>query len=202
MTVEMVGQTPRTSPLGTYADRLAALPGAVRIREVPFLTQLDVRVPPGSSAALEVARILGAALPTTPCTKVVGADGLEVLWLGPDEWLVVAPSARDGLERDLAEALGQDGAVIDVSAQRTTVAIGGRRARDLLAHGCAIDLDPRVSPMGTCVQTVLALAGVVIVARDETGTDFWVLVRSSFARYLADWLIDACNEYLDDPSWQ
>ena len=70
MTVETVKQAPRTSPLGTYADRLAALPGAVRVGEVPFLTQLDVRVPPGSSAAVEVARIFGVALPTTPCTRV------------------------------------------------------------------------------------------------------------------------------------
>ena len=125
-----------------------------------------------------------------------------MLWLGPDEWLVVDTSARDGLERDLAEALGQEGAVIDVSAQRTTVAISGRRARDLLAHGCAIDLDRVSVQRAPACRPCSALAGVVIVSRDETGSDYWVLVRSSFARYLADWLIDACSEYLDDPSWQ
>lgn len=199
MTVETLKETPRTSPLGTYADRLAALPGAVRVREVPFLTQLDVRVRPGTTAAAEASRVLGVALPSAPSTGVVGADGLQVLWLGPDEWLVVAAAGRDGLERDLEEALGQDGAVIDVSAQRTTLAISGRQARDLLSHGCAIDLDPRVSPKGTCVQTLLALTGVILHVRDEA---VWVLVRSSFARYLADWLIDACQEYQEDPSWQ
>lgn len=202
MTVEMLTETPRTSPLGTYADRLAALPRAVQVREMAFLTQLDLRVQADSRAADAAAGVLGIPLPTTPATSAAGPDDLQVLWLGPDEWLVVAPAGREGLERDLAEAVSEDGAVIDVSAQRTTLAISGARARDLLAHGCAIDLDPRVSPKGTCVQTLLALAGVVIVARDETGTDYWVLVRSSFARYLADWLIDACQEYQDDPSWQ
>jgi sarcosine oxidase subunit gamma len=202
VTVEILTQTSRTSPLATYAEQLASVPKGVSIREVPFLTQLDLRVAPGTEAAAAASRILGVALPTAPSTSVTGADGVLVLWLGPDEWLVLAPAGRDDLEHGLADALGAEGAVVDVSAQRTTLAIAGTRARDLLAHGCAIDLDPRVTPQGTCVQTLLALAGVVLVARDATGTDFWVLVRSSFARYLADWLIDACQEYRDDPTWQ
>jgi sarcosine oxidase subunit gamma len=202
VTVEIVKDTGRTSPLESYAARLASLPAGVTVREVPFLTQLDVRVDPASPAGARVARVLGVDLPTAPCTAVRGADGVEVLWLGPDEWLVVAPPDQPGLEPALADALGGAGAVVDVSAHRTTLAVTGPRTRDLLAHGCAIDLDPRVSPNGTCVQTLLALAGVVLVVRDDTATDVRLLVRSSFARYLADWLLDACQEYRDDPSWQ
>lgn len=206
MTVDIVSRTvqdsARRSPLGTYAGQLAAVPKGVTIREVPFLTQLDLRVEPGSDAAAAAERVLGVALPTTACTAVSGVDGAEVLWLGPDEWLVVAPAGQDALEGDLRTAVGQQGAVVDVSAQRTTIAISGPRTAELLAHGCSIDLDPRVSPKGTCVQTLLALAGVVLVVRDEHASDVWVLVRSSFARYLADWLLDACAEYEDDPSWR
>ena len=91
--------------------------------------------------------------------------------------------------------------MVEVSAQRTTLSLSGPRARDLLAHGCSADLHPRVAPQGTCLQTLLALAGVVLVVRDDSATDFWVLVRSSFARYLADWIVDACTEYHEDPSW-
>ncbi|MFF2109181.1 sarcosine oxidase subunit gamma, partial [Rhodococcus koreensis] len=36
-------------------------------------------------------------------------------------------------------------------------------------------------------------------ALDDTGTDYRILVRASFARYLADWLIDAAEEYGVDP---
>lgn len=202
MTVDIVSESVRTSPLGAYAARLATLPQGVTVREVPFLTQLDLRVQPGGAAATAVARVLGVQLPTAPCTSVLGVDGVEVLWLGPDEWLVVGPAGQNTLEGDLRDAVAQHGAVVDVSAQRTTVALSGPRVRDLLAHGCAVDLDPRVSPKGTCVQTLLALAGVVLVVRDESASDIRLLVRSSFARYLADWLIDACLEYQDDPSWQ
>jgi sarcosine oxidase subunit gamma len=64
----------------------------------------------------------------------------------------------------------------------------------LLAHGCALDLRPRVFGPGRCAQTLLARAGVVLMARD--GDEFLVFVRSSFAGYLAAWLLDAAAEYL------
>jgi sarcosine oxidase subunit gamma len=85
--------------------------------------------------------------------------------------------------------------VTDVSAQRTTLLVGGPRARDLLAHGCSLDLHPRAFGPGRSAQTMLARAQVVLVARDEPRAGFWVLVRSSFAGYLTDWLLDAAVEY-------
>ena len=42
---------------------------------------------------------------------------------------------------------------------------------------------------------MLGLAGVILIALDDTGTDYRILVRASFARYLADWLIDATEEF-------
>ncbi|MFD8615621.1 sarcosine oxidase subunit gamma, partial [Streptomyces sp. NPDC059631] len=35
----------------------------------------------------------------------------------------------------------------------------------------------------------------LLVARDEPRAGFWVLVRSSFSGYLAEWLLDAATEY-------
>jgi sarcosine oxidase subunit gamma len=83
--------------------------------------------------------------------------------------------------------------VVDVSAQRTTLLVAGPRARDLLAMGCALDLHPRSFGEGTCAQTTLAQAQVVLVGRE--GGAFWVLVRASLAAYLVDWLFDASIEF-------
>lgn len=192
----------RVSPLSEWAAAFDALPAAVRVCELPFLTQLSVRVEEtGGPAGAAVADVLGVALPTEPCTAASTGD-IEVLWLGPDEWLVIAPPEHPELEARLAAAVSEAGAVIDVSAQRTTLHVTGARARQLLAHGCSIDLHPAVARAGTCVSTHLALAGITLVVRDDTGTDYRVLVRSSFAAYLAGWLVDACLEYRDDPQWQ
>ena len=71
----------------------------------------------------------------------------------------------------------------------------GSRVRDLLAKGCSIDLHPRVFTPGTAVQTTIGQAGVILLALSDAGDDFLVLVRSSFAGYLADWLLDAAQEF-------
>ena len=86
------------------------------------------------------------------------------------------------------------GAAVDVSAQRTTVRLRGAHARDLLAKGCSLDLHPSAFGVGAAAQTMLGLAAVVLIPLDDKGTDYRILVRSSFARYLAEWLIDAAKE--------
>ncbi|TKA08691.1 sarcosine oxidase subunit gamma [Actinacidiphila oryziradicis] len=196
--------TTRRSPLAHAAQRLAAAThdcdGALILAELPFLAQVNVRLDPkGPADAVELA--LGIPLPLTPNTSVRGG-GLTALWLGPEEWLIVGPAGTQAdLEARLRSAVGeQHAAVTDVSAQRTTLLVAGDRARDLLAHGCSLDLHPRAFGPGRCAQTTLARAQVVLVASEEPEPGFWVLVRSSFAGYLAEWLLDAATEYLPAPA--
>jgi len=154
--------------------------------EEPFRTQLTVRLREGRA-------LLGADLPE-PCTFTSG-DTFDLLWMGPDEYLVLGPplSRESGdLEAELSRESGVL-AVTDVSAQRVTVQLTGSHARDVLAHGCSIDLDPSVSPPGTCVQTLFARTGIVLMVREE---GFTILVRQSFANYFTAWLADASLEYV------
>jgi sarcosine oxidase subunit gamma len=202
VTVEL----PRTSPLHGWAERFAELPDGVQIIAEPFVAMADLRLDPAAQAARAVADHLGVALPTTASTWVEG-DTARVIWLGPDEWLVTSPfrSPQD-LEAGLRAAVGPGGgavvdvAVVDVSAQRTTLRLRGEHIRDVLATGCAIDLHPRAFPAGSAAQTTLGLAGVVLLALDDTATHYQLLVRSSFARYLATWLVDASTEFSTDAS--
>jgi len=183
----------RVGPLHGWSERFAALPDGVQIVAEPFVAMSDVRIDPAESGPL--AAHLGVALPTTPNTWVQG-DTTTVIWLGPDEWLVTSPfTTPEELESGLRAAVGGAGAVVDVSAQRTTLSLRGEHVRDVLATGCSLDLHPRVFGAGSAAQTTLGLAGVVLLALDGTGTHYEVLVRSSFARYLATWLLDAASEY-------
>lgn len=187
----------RTGPLHGWSERFAALPDGVQIIAEPFVAMVDLRLDPAESAAL--AAHLGVALPTTPNTWVQGYT-TSVIWLGPDEWLVTSPfTTPEDLESGLRAAVGAAGAVIDVSAQRTTLSLRGEHVRDVLATGCSLDLHPRVFGAGSAAQTTIGLAGVVLLALDDDvdggATHYEVLVRSSFARYLAAWLLDAAGEY-------
>src|SRR5262245_11756408 len=91
-----------------------------------------------------------AGFPTEPNTTA-GIDGRTVLWLAPDEWLVL-----DGNEADFPDAA----AAVDVSANRVAFELTGAGAADVLAQGCALDLD-RFEP-GSCAQTLLARTQVIL----------------------------------------
>jgi sarcosine oxidase subunit gamma len=145
------------------------------------LAQIDVR--------LDVRESLGhhaLALPTIPNTWAV-EDGLEWLWLGPDEWLVLSDprEAARVVQRLEAALAGAHHSVLDVSAGRVAIELDGEGRRDLLANGCGLDLHPRSWRAGMCAQTLLARVPVVLQEREGATR---LLVRTSFAGYLAGWL--------------
>jgi sarcosine oxidase, subunit gamma len=184
----------RVSPLHRLAEPFAAaseIPAIVGLAEVPYRTQLTLRVAPATPAAAAVERALGAALPLAPNTAV-RSGAVDVLWMGPDEWLVVAPGGDRVVPRLRAATEGHHATVVDVSAQRTIVELSGSAAGEVLAKGCSLDLHPRAFGPGRCAQTALARAGVILLPR---GDAWWILVRASFAEYLGEWLLDASAEH-------
>ncbi|WP_232665278.1 sarcosine oxidase subunit gamma [Pseudonocardia sp. TRM90224] len=191
----MTADLARIGPLHQWGGLFATLPDSVQVLTEQFVAQVDLRLDPAGPAGADVAAYLGVALPEAPNTWVQG-DTATVIWLGPDEWLVTSPFASpEALEAGLREAVGADGAVVDVSAQRTTLRLRGAHAADVLASGCAVDLHPSVFATGSAAQTTVGMAGIVLLALDDSASDYRLLVRSTFARYLASWLLDAAQEH-------
>jgi sarcosine oxidase, subunit gamma len=189
----VIAEATRRSPLADYSDRFAELSrssnGSVAIREHPFLSQINLRADPSDASTMQAIREgLGFDLPLLPNTTVSAGDR-TALWLGPDEWLIVGAASQAGVIR---MGLPGSGSVVDVSANRTAISVQGTAARELLAFGCAIDLDARAFGPGRCAQTMLAKAQVII-QHLAAGPTFIVYVRASFATYLADWLLDASD---------
>ena len=171
--------------------------GVVTIRRLASLPQVDVRFDAGDAPL--VARLsdaMTAPPPTAPNTTAAAADGDgHWLWLGPDEWLVVG---REGggedvgpaVEAALRQAAGEAFlTTVDVSANRVVLELDGPGARDLLAFGCSLDLDDRAFPTGSCAQTNVARANIILWRREDAV--WWLFVRPSFVAYLLAWLDDA-----------
>lgn len=163
------------SPLARRAVDL----GRLGARELAFLAQVDVRVDPTTAGVL--------GFPTEPNTWTPAGDR-DVLWLGPDEWLVVADPGGAGaiageLERSLADV---HRSVVDVSANRAVLELSGASRHDHLSSACPIDLHPRSWGDRRCAQSVFGAAQVLLQERQGTTRLF---VRPSFAGYVVDLLL-------------
>ncbi len=143
--------------------------------------QVDLRIEAGEAEAL------GVRLPRER-NSWLAYEGQEVLWLGPDEWLVVSTGGGTGPEiaADLrARLAGGHASAVEVSANRAVVDLGGHGRFEVLSQGCSLDLDPREWRPGMCAQTLLARVPVILQERD-TGTR--VFVRPSYLSHFSSWL--------------
>ena len=114
----------------------------VALHELPAAAMVDLRLDPADAAAFSAAeRVLSLKLPVTPGKSGNGADSVA-MWLGPDQWLIVVPSASAA---SLAQALdGVAASAVDVSDLRAMFELSGPLAADVLRKGCAVDLHPGV----------------------------------------------------------
>jgi sarcosine oxidase subunit gamma len=165
------------------------------LQERAFLGHINLRCDPldaALTAGLE--RVLECRLPRTPNTFHVAPTALKVLWLGPDEWLLITPEGReDAMAQALRESVGDGFAsVIELGSGQTVIELRGARAREVIAKGCPLDLHPRVFGPGRCAQSRLART-LVTIAQVDASPSFELIVRRSFADYLWQWLHDACQ---------
>ncbi|MGQ0651113.1 MAG: sarcosine oxidase subunit gamma [Betaproteobacteria bacterium] len=110
----------------------------------------------------------------------------DILWLGPDEWLVIADVDIGTVRRALQ---GLHTAVVDVTSSRVEIEVAGPDAEETLSKAATLDFDLRAFPVGACAQTNIARTQGII--RRTAPHRFVIYVRTSFARYLQSWLGDA-----------
>lgn len=181
MTVEPFARDPLASRASDLARMAQRTGGRVVVEHVPFLAQVSLRLDPS------LADRAPFPLPLAPNT--VWEEGSRAaLWLGPNEWLVLGPPhAGEQIVAELEASLeGEHRSVVDVSANRVAIELGGPGRLELLARGCSIDLHPRGWRSGMCVQTLFAKAQIIL--HERAGTT-GLLVRPSFASYVVDRLL-------------
>lgn len=128
---------------------------------------------------------LGVTLPAKigDCAK---AGDLEVVCLGPDEWLLLMPQ---GLVADISAKMAEVYAshphsLADISNRELSFDISGPKAAELITLGCPRDID--AFPVGSARRTVFDGASVVLWrdAEDHFRMDVW----NSFAPFAAQTL--------------
>ncbi len=178
------------------ADAASASPASsvVQLAAIGPRTRIALRARESARAAAGTA--LGLALPVAACRSAATGD-VAALWLGPDEWLVIAPDGRsESLLPELAKALaGAAASVVDVSHRNTALAVTGPKAADVLNAFVPLDLAPEAFPVGACTRTLLAKSEIVLWR--TAGDTFHIDCARSMSAYVWASLEEARREFLD-----
>ncbi|MEX2318718.1 MAG: sarcosine oxidase subunit gamma family protein, partial [Bauldia sp.] len=113
---------------------------------LPPATRLSVRG--GGEAVAILGDAFGMALPVEACRANANRQR-AALWLGPDEWLLIAPEGEaPALAAWMADALGETpGSIVDVSDRNIGIEVAGPRAAETINGFCPLDLDPAAFPV-------------------------------------------------------
>jgi sarcosine oxidase subunit gamma len=154
----------------------------------------------GPAARAAAGSAFGGVLPEAAC-RANSAGQRAALWMGPDEWLLLAP-AEDfpqlaaGLESALA---GIAHSLVEVSQRQVALRVQGPHAAALLASGCPLDLDQQAFPPGRCTRTLFGKSAIVLW---RTGaSEFHLEVWRSFADYVEGCLREAARDAAPTPGF-
>jgi sarcosine oxidase, subunit gamma len=191
--------------VGPIASRTPALAGhqtvapGVTVSVLPPAERVSLRAPAPSIATLSKA--LGVTLPQTPKTAALSKGGgifgprakagtRAVLWLGPDEWLIIDEGGRDPLAD--CRAVKALHSVVGISHRNVGISVTGPAAAATLNSGCPQDLSLPTFPVGACSRTVLGKAEIVLWRRAED--TFRVECWRSYSDYVFAFLSEASRD--------
>ncbi len=169
-----------------------ALPAADRVKATvaPFAARWILRG--GPEASLAIGGAFGAAPPLEPL-RAAEQGARAALWLGPDEWLLIAEDDASGLGGALEAALGAiPHALVDVAHRQCAIELTGPGAARALNAGVPLDLDLEAFPVGMVARTVLLKAEITLWRRETER--FRIEVGRSFAPYVAAILTAAARD--------
>ena len=143
----------------------------------------------------------GMAFGVEPPSRLGPAGESEeraALWLGPDEWLLIADGADAADIGGVLESVleGTAHSLVDVSHRQIALIASGPTAARVLNAGCPLDLDLKAFPVGFATRTLFDKVEIVLWRRAET--TFHIEIWRSFAPFLVGSLAEAAR---GAPEW-
>jgi sarcosine oxidase subunit gamma len=187
-----------SAPMDNVAERIHPLDGrvfgsnGVLLQPFDFFERVSLRA---EEAAIDgINKALDLKLPREPRTSATRElselGNLSVLWIGPDEWLVVAPDGTGLVDKINSVSKGLYSAVA-INHRNTSITVSGKNAKLALNAGCPQDLSQNAFPIGCCARTIIGKAEVVLwrIGEDAFHVECW----RSFSDYVWKYLVDSAR---------
>ena len=124
--------------------------------------------------------------------KVKYNSSTRILWMGPDNWLVISDKKNiyDTFKNDFTD---RDFAITDLSHSRTIIEIEGNLAREVIKKGSPLNINDLGE--GDCSNSVFHAITITLDFISDNPQIIRVLALRSFGESLHHSLTDACLEF-------
>jgi len=177
-------------------ETLSAMPAGLLTRTAA--AQVHVEAVPGrlslrAQGDLSPLRsALGVSLPSSIGQRAKNT-ALEIVCLGPDEWLIVADNPAPIIDGCRQVYKTTPHSLVDLSGREVTFKITGPRATEIVTLGCP--RNPETINSNEARRTVFDGASVVLWHDSHDGGDVWRMdVWNSFADHVYHLLEIGCRE--------
>ena len=164
----------------------------IDIKELPFVKKINLRLDPNDKSCVSsFSKILGTILPTNANTYSINTLNEKVIWLGPDEWLVVSDD-DDAFLKLQNKIEDIESSLTDVSENRTIIRIRGSKVFVLLSKFLVLDLEKNLPTQSSCAQTLFVKVPILLV-RNNSDThkhEIDIFTNRSHANYVYNLLVD------------
>ena len=164
----------------------------IKIKELPFVKKINLRLDPNNKNCVSsFSKILGTILPVNVNTYSKNTINEKVMWLGPNEWLIVSDDDDAFLKlQNKIEDL--EASVTDVSENRTIIRIHGSKIFVLLSKFLVLDLEKNLPTQSSCAQTLFVKVPILLVrnSKDTQRHEIDIFANRSHANYIYNLLID------------
>tara|TARA_Y100000590_G_scaffold459688_1_gene617393 strand:+ start:353 stop:937 length:585 start_codon:yes stop_codon:yes gene_type:complete len=167
--------------------------GGIKFKEIAFAQKINIRGDSNSKEFMSLnGKILQSVLPTIPNTYTK-SEKIKILWLGPNEWLIVDESQYN---KDLISKLeninNEESNVTDVSENRTIIRIKGKKIFTLLSKFLVLDLDKNLANNFSVAQTLFVKVPIILVLNENNKDNIEIdlYTNKSHANYVYNLLID------------
>ena len=169
----------------------------ITFMELAFVKKINIRGNPSDNNFMSSnEKILRAVLPIKPNTYTNNGK-IKILWLGPNEWLIVDenPNENNELISKLENINDRkESSITDVSENRTVIRIAGKKLFTLLSKFLVLDLDQNLPNESSVAQTLFVKVPIILVRNysNEIGQipEIDIFTNRSHSNYIYKLLID------------
>ena len=162
----------------------------LKLKEVKNLTIYQIVKYKNSKINVSKMNLDGLRLPDP--LKVKYNSSTRILWMGPDNWLVISDKKNifDTFKNDFTD---KDFAITDLSHSRTIIEVEGNLAREVIKKGSPLNINELGE--GDCSNSVFHAITITLDFISDNPQVIRVLALRSFGESLHHSLTDACLEF-------